>query len=131
MPNLHQINMSTATTTHVVAPEHTAAAVGSGALNVLGTPVVVAWLEEATCAALRLDEGLTSVGIEVRIEHTAPSAIGSTITATATTTFNDGRNVDFDVVAVDQSGVEVAAGKVRRVIVNAERFMARVSGMAN
>ena len=53
------------TVTHVVTAEHTARAVGSGDLEVLGTPVVIAWLEEATCAVLDIDERQTSVGTRI------------------------------------------------------------------
>ncbi|HPU13108.1 MAG TPA: thioesterase [Aeromicrobium sp.] len=116
---------------HVVGAEHTAVAVGSGDLEVLGTPVLIAWLEQATCAELELDQGLTSVGIEVHVNHVAPSAIGSTITANASITFNDGRNVDFDVSAYDQADTLVADGKVRRVIVNAERFISRLTSVGD
>ena len=46
------------TVTRTVTGADTARAVGSGDLDVLGTPVLLAWCEAATCAALDLaDEG--------------------------------------------------------------------------
>ena len=42
----------TATLRFTVGEDDTALAVGSGALPVLGTPRLLAWLEAATCAAL-------------------------------------------------------------------------------
>ena len=110
---------------HTVSPEHTARAVGSGDLEVLGTPVVLAWLEEATCAALDLEPSQTSVGTRVEVQHLTAS-VGSTITTRATITHRDGRMVIFDVSAHDQRGTLVASGQVRRVVVDRERFLSRV-----
>ncbi len=112
--------------THTVGPEHTAAAVGSGDLDVLGTPVVLAWLEEATCAALDLDESQTSVGTRVEVQHLAASAVGSSITTSASISQRDGRMVIFEVTAHDQRGTLVASGQVRRIVVDRERFLSRV-----
>ncbi|MFS0886773.1 thioesterase family protein [Aeromicrobium sp. 179-A 4D2 NHS] len=111
---------------HTVAAEHTARAVGSGDLEVLGTPVLLAWLEEATCAELDLDPSQTSVGTRVEVQHLGPSAVGSTITTRATVTQRDGRMVIFDVSAHDQRGTLVGSGQVRRVVVDRERFLSRV-----
>lgn len=111
---------------HVVGLEHTALAVGSGDLEVLGTPVLLAWLEQATCAALDLDAAQTSVGTRVELQHLAASALGSTITISATIAHRDGRMVIFDVVAHDQRQTLVATGQVRRVIVDRERFLDRL-----
>lgn len=116
---------------HIVGPEHTARAVGSGDLDVLGTPVVLAWLEEATCAALDLDPSQTSVGTRVDIQHLVPSAVGATITASASVLSQDGRMVIFDVAARDAAGTLVASGQVRRIIVDRERFLARVPGVGD
>ena len=111
---------------HTVSSEHTARAVGSGDLEVLGTPVVLAWLEEATCAELDLEPSQTSVGTRVEVQHLTASGVGSTITTRATITHRDGRMVIFDVSAHDQRGTLVASGQVRRVVVDRERFLSRV-----
>ena len=119
--------METASVTYVVGPDDTARALGSGDLDVLGTPRVLAWLEEATCAALELDATQTSVGTRVEIEHLVASPVGATVTATATQIYADGRLVRFQVVAQDASGTLLASGEVRRVVVDRERFLARIS----
>ena len=117
-----------ATQEHVVAEQDTAAAVGSGDLPVLGTPRLLAWCEAATCAAIapRLGEGQTSVGTRVSLEHTAPSPAGATVSVTASVVHVDGRLVRFSVVA-RQDGRMVGSGEVTRVVVEAERFMSRVT----
>lgn len=121
--------MRDATVTHVVGPEHTAHAVGSGDLDVLGTPVIVAWLEEATCAVLELDPDQTSVGTRIDVQHVLASRVGATIATTATVTQRDGRMVIFDVAAHDGRGALVAHGTIRRVIVGRARFLERVPGV--
>lgn len=112
--------------THTVTAEDTAIALGSGDLPVLGTPRLLAWCEEATCAALNLDQNSSSVGTRVDIEHLAASAVGAVITATATIIHTDGRLHRFQVAAHDDSGQLIGTGEVRRVIVDRERFMGRL-----
>jgi fluoroacetyl-CoA thioesterase len=68
----------------VVSGADTAAAVGSGSLPVLGTPVLLAWCEAVTCDVLGLSEPVTSVGTRVALEHLAASKVGA-ITCTFTT----------------------------------------------
>jgi fluoroacetyl-CoA thioesterase len=118
--------MGSASITHVVGPEHTATAVGSGDVEVLGTPVLLAWCEEATCDALSLEHGQTSVGARVEIEHLIPSAVGTTIIANADMIARDGRLVTFRVEAVDDSGALVGSGQIRRIVVDRDRFLARL-----
>ena len=119
--------METASVTHTVSEADTAIAVGSGDLPVLGTPVVLAWCEEATCAALDLTVDQTSVGTRVDLEHLAASPVGTEVTATATVIHTDGRLVRFQVAALDASGTLLASGEIRRVIVDRERFMSRIT----
>ncbi|GAA0207712.1 MULTISPECIES: thioesterase family protein [unclassified Aeromicrobium] len=115
-----------ASVTHTVGDADTAAALGSGDLPVLATPRVLAWLEAATCAALDLDDGRTSVGTRVEVEHIAASPVGATITATADLVHEDGRLLRFRVAAHDGHGTLVAHGEVRRVVVDRARFLERV-----
>ena len=116
-----------ATQEHVVGDDDTAAALGSGSLPVLGTPRLLAWCEAATCAALAdvLDEGSTSVGTRISLEHLAPSAVGAALAVTASVAHVDGRLVRFTVEA-RQAGKLVGAGEVTRVVVDSERFLARL-----
>ncbi len=106
----------------------TAIALGSGDVAVLGTPKVVALVEEAAVAALagRLPEGATSVGTHVSVDHLAPTAVGSQVVATATVTAVDGRSVSFTVTVTEGDEV-VARGRHTRVVVDRSRFEAGVS----
>jgi len=119
----------TATIERTVTEDATAVVVGSGSLPVLGTPVLLAWSEAATCAAVEscLAEGQTSVGTRVSVEHLAPSPVGAVVRITAGTTHVDGRLVRFS-VAARQDGKLVGSGEITRVVVDAERFLSRLGG---
>ena len=119
--------MESASVSRVVTGEDTARALGSGDLDVLGTPRVLAWCEAATCAALELTAKQTSVGTRVDLEHLAASPVGTEVTATATVIHTDGRLVQFQVAALDAAGTLLATGEIRRVIVDRERFMGRIA----
>jgi fluoroacetyl-CoA thioesterase len=122
-----QVGLS-ATLERVVGEEDTAAALGSGSLAVLATPRLLAWCEAATCAALAdvLEEGRTSVGTRVTLEHVAPSPVGALVSVSASIVHVDGKLVRFT-VAARQRGKLVGSGEVTRVVVDAERFRARVA----
>lgn len=113
----------------VVTDADLAAAVGSGDVPVLATPVVVAWCEAATvlAAAPGLDPWQTTVGTRVAIDHLLATPPGATVTARATVTAVDGRRVTFEVHAEHRRGdaapEPVARGEVVRVVVDRERFV--------
>jgi len=114
----------------VVTDAGTAVALGSGGLPVLATPRLLAWCEAATCRALdgRLPAGSSSVGTSVRLEHLAPSAVGEEVTVVALVATVDGRRIGFEVEATDAAGTVVGRGTVERVVVDDERFVARLAG---
>jgi len=114
-----------------VAPEDTARALGSGDLEVLGTPRLLAWCEQATVevAAAVLPSGRTSVGTRVELAHERASAVGTEVTVRAELVHVDGRLLRFDVVAeqyVAGARAVVARATVTRVAVDPERFLARL-----
>ena len=117
----------TAEVTTMVATENTAGAVGSGSLQVYATPSMIALMEQAACACLadNIEQGQTSIGISVHVEHTSASVIGAEITASATITAVSKRSVEFRVSARDYAG-EIGSGRHIRVIVDEKRFMAKV-----
>ncbi len=108
----------------VVADADTAIALRSGDVLVLGTPRLIALVEEAAFGAVaeELPPGQTTVGMRVQIDHLAPTSIGSTVAAEATLEKVEGRRLTFTVSVTDSCGL-VAAGKVTRVVVETERFL--------
>ena len=115
-----------------VTETDTALAVGSGTLSVLGTPRLLAWCEAATCAALdsELAAGETSVGTRVELEHLAASLVGEQVEVTARVVHTDGRLRRFKVAArrrtAEGVGKLLGSGEVTRVIVDGNRFLARL-----
>ena len=110
-----------------VTDDDTAIALGSGSLPVLGTPRLLAWCEAATVAELSLGDGETSVGTRVSLEHLAASPVGAEVEVTASSAYVDGRLHRFTVTAQDvATGKVLGTGEVTRVVVDAERFLARL-----
>lgn len=111
-----------------VTGDMTAAAAGSGGLQVFGTPYLLALLENAAYELLQrgLPEGQTSVGVSANIEHSAPTPLGMTVTARAELTglSANGRLADFAVSAWDEAG-PICRGTHRRAVVDAVRFTAK------
>ena len=107
-----------------VTPEVTAARVGSGSLPVLATPVMIAWMEEASVAAIQpqLDEGETSVGILVTIRHMAPTKVGKAVRIISEVAEVKGNKISFAVKAYDEQN-KIGEGSHERAVVNAEKFM--------
>lgn len=124
---LNRIDPPCAEATFTVTEDDTAVALGSGTLHVLATPRLLAWCEEATCTAMEplLGHGRTSVGTRVQLEHLRASAVGDTVDVTATAIFSEPRLVRFQVVA-RSAGRIIASGEVTRVLVDEERFLARL-----
>jgi fluoroacetyl-CoA thioesterase len=111
-----------------VTAADTALALGSGDVEVLATPRLLAWCEAATVAELaeQLTPERTSVGSRVRLEHLAATGLGGTATVTAQLEHQDGRLVRFSISAVDRTGRLIATGEITRVIVDRQRFIARI-----
>ena len=117
--------------TFTVTDADTAVSIGSGSLPVLGTPRLVTWCEATTVTALEgvLEEGRTTVGSRVEADHLAPSPVGTTVRVTAHIVGVDGRGLAFAVTARDvEREIELMRARIVRVIVDAERFMARAAG---
>lgn len=120
----------TATAEVTVGAQNTAAAVGSGSLDVFATPMMLALMEKATCAACAelLEDSETTVGTSVSITHDKASATGTKITACAELEEVDGRKLVFSVSAQDDKGDTIGKGTVERFVVLSDKFMKRANG---
>jgi len=110
----------------VVTDADTARALGSGVVDVLGSPRLIALCEQATCVAVEeaLDEGSSTVGMRVQFDHLQPTPVGAEVVAEAVLEKIDGRRLQFTVSATDAGGL-VAAGKITRVLVDVDKFMTK------
>ena len=108
----------------VVTQQLSACLMGSGALDVLATPAMIALMENAAMNAIQhaLPEGHGSVGTEISVAHTRATAIGKTVTATAEVIKIDGRRIDFKVTASDDYG-EIGHGMHSRFAVENASFL--------
>lgn len=110
-----------------VGEQHTAPSIGSGAIHVLGTPVMINLMEAAALNAVErlLPAGHQSLGIHLDVSHVAATPVGMKVHATARVTAVDGNRVSFHVEAHDESDL-IGEGTHERVVVNVERFDKRV-----
>lgn len=111
----------------VVSQSNTAKALGSGDMEVFATPAMVALMENAAMMAVakNLDEGASSVGVEISTSHIKASALGATITASAELVAIDGRKLSFKVKAWDEAGT-IGEGNHTRFVVDRERFLSKI-----
>lgn len=120
-----EIEPGTSGTAHLVVGEaDTAIALGSGDVPVLGTPRIVALMEQAAVVALdgMLEDGATSVGTRVVIDHRAASFVGATVTATAEVKAIDGRRISFR-LTVREGDQLVASGDHVRFVIDRQTFL--------
>lgn len=112
----------------IVAEEHTAKSVGSGVAGVLATPVMINLIEAAALAAVEPHIKATqqSLGTYLEVSHIAATPIGMKITAVAEVVELDGRLVKLKVSASDEVE-EIGSGVHHRIVVNSEKFAARVA----
>jgi predicted thioesterase len=118
----------TATVETTVGESDTAVALGSGDVDVLGTPAIVALCEAAAVKAISgaLEPGRTSVGTGIQLDHLAPTPVGGKVVARAELVEVDGRTLRFTVAALDHAG-DVAGGTHTRVVVDRAMFVERAA----
>lgn len=111
----------------IVTEADTAIALGTGDVPVLSTSRLIALIEAAAVAALdgALPDDMTSVGVSLSIDHIAPSGVGATVRASAVLEAIDDAALEFVIEAADGETL-VAVGGHTRVIVERDRFLARV-----
>ena len=101
-----------------VTQEVTATKIGSGDMEVLATPAMMA-------VASHLPEGCTTVGGHIESSHLRPSKIGAKVTATAVVTKVDGKKIEFKVTA-HCGEVLLGEGTHLRFIVDREKFLGKL-----
>lgn len=113
--------------TTVVSPENTAAAVGSGGVEVFATPAMIALMEKAALelVAADLQEGDVTVGTMIHVRHLAATPVGQRVRAMAELVEINGRRLLFAVEAYDEKR-KIGEGQHERMIVNLERFLSRL-----
>ncbi len=113
--------------TITVGPEHLANRIEPMLAAVLSTPSMVSTMEMAAFLAIKpyLDEGETSVGAGIEVQHTAATPPGHQVRAEAELVKVDGRRFEFKVRVFDEVE-QVGSAVHRRAVVNAAKFGERV-----
>lgn len=107
----------------LVTDNDTASKAASGAVEVLATPFMIAWMEEASLhlAQKGLENGLTTVGTEVNIKHLKGTLVGKTVKIVSVLREIDRKKLVFDVEALED-GVVVGTGTHTRFIIDPIKF---------
>ena len=116
----------------IVSSEQLACTVGSGNLEVLSTPMMIALIENAAmnCIAPFLSDDESSVGTAVNVSHIAATPPGVMIYANAEILSVDGKKIEFKVEAFDSKD-KISEGTHTRFVIQKERFMQKVNSKAD
>lgn len=99
---------------------------GAGGVEVFGTPMMIALMENAAWGAVaeHLEAGYVTVGTMVNVRHLAATPLGQKVRATAELIEIDRKRLVFKVEAYDEQQ-KIGDGQHERFIVNLERFLKR------
>lgn len=120
------MNISTGmnmTLTDTVTMDNTAKTLGSGSLLVYGTPAMLLLVEKTAVALLegKLDEGMTTVGTNLNVDHLSASPLGCEVACRVELTEIDRKKLTFAVEVTDPAGV-IGKGTHERFIVDSAKF---------
>ncbi len=110
-------------------PEHSAKHVGSGDVDVLSTPSMILFMEEACRRFMdeRLPEGETTVGTRVDVYHVKAAPTDSEIEVRGALLAVEGRKLVFWVEAW-HGDQRIGYGVHERYVVNREAFINKLKG---
>lgn len=115
-----------------VSSNELAVNVGSGCLEVFATPVMAMLMEKAACNCLAeyIENGETTVGTELNIQHISATPEGMRVYSEAVLTAINGREFTFEVTAYDEAGL-IGKGIHKRFLVFSEKFMLKTKSKLN
>lgn len=112
----------------VVNKDVTAAAIGSGMVEVFATPMMIALMEN-TCAksvASHLQADESTVGTHVNVSHCAATPIGMKVYCESELIEIDRRKLTFKVTAYDERGM-IGEGLHERFIIDSKKFQEKIN----
>lgn len=104
-----------------VTSDHSAASVGSGGLDVLSTPSLIAFMEQTAYQFIQADlpDTETTVGYEIMTKHLAPSLIGQAVTIHCQLVEQNNNRYSFQLEAyVANQKIATASHKRARVVID-------------
>ena len=111
----------------IVEEKDSAKAMGSGNLDVFGTPALIALMENCAfnCVEESMVEGNSTVGISINMKHLKANKIGDSVFCVATLEEIDGKKLKFEIEASCVCEV-IGIATHERFIVDVEKFMGRL-----
>lgn len=112
----------------VVTEEITASAMGSGSIEVYGTPAMILLIEETAkkSVAEALEDGFGTVGTELNIKHLAATPVGMKVWCETELMEVDGRRLLFNATVYDECG-KIGEGTHERFIVDNFKFQEKAN----
>ena len=109
-------------------PSHTAAAAGNTGVEVVGTPFLIGYFENAAHRAILpwCESGEVTVGSRIEVDHLAAAVPGRPIVAVAEVIAVEGRRIGF-AVEVRQGERVLMKGRHGRSIVKLAKLLARAA----
>lgn len=106
--------------------------IGSGTLDVLATPMMVALMEKTAWTSVQdyLEEGSGTVGSKLEVTHDAPTPLGMKVRCESELMEVDGRRLVFRVEAFDDAGW-IGGGTHERFIIYNEKFQGKANRKLN
>ncbi len=116
--------MSIYSKSYVTTPQHSAMNWGSGSLNILSTPSMIAFIENAAFLYCEedLDVSKTTVGAQITVQHLAATKIGQTVEVKILAVEKDGHHTHFQ-IEVYEGDKLIGKGEHTRVTINIKRFL--------
>ncbi len=111
-----------------VSESNSAKTMGSGALDVLATPAMIALMEKAAWTSVQpyLEEGEGTVGTLMNITHDAPTPLGMKVHCESELIAVEGRKLKFTVTAFDEKGC-IGKGTHERFVIKSEKFQKKAN----
>ena len=112
-----------------VTDQFSAKTLGSGTMDVLGTPGLAAFAERCTWESVHpfLEEGEGTVGISMELKHLSATPVGQDVRFESELIEVDGRRLKFRFEAFDAAG-KIGEGEHERFIVVKEKFLVKARG---
>jgi predicted thioesterase len=113
----------------IVEESKTAKVVGSGNVELLSSPMMIALMEKAawTSVAPYLPEGAGTVGILLEVRHVKPTPVGMRVSAESELIEIKGKRLVFRITASDEQGL-IGEGIHERAMVDEVSFQEKAQG---
>ncbi len=113
---------------YIVNFKDTALTVGSGNLDVLSTPMMIAWMENTAMNSVLgfLPVGYDTVGTRIDVNHIAGTPVNMKVKVESELKIIEGRKLVFYIVAYDEVE-KIGEGMHERVVIEYQKFFDKVN----